>query len=239
LGRRTISAVNETERERVLLERDALLRKLDEVKGLLARADARVKEDPENRRRWATVVENLEASLAELRVRLQRNELELKQAEGQLPSKLPVIGATLSDSSTNLLESVMHMSVSEVSGLTLEQAAQIEAECTNDMEVDPARRAQVLAHVELANQTPAAPTPEADEAEQAARRSQLVLRGAIDKIQKGRIDTMTMDEVRMTIACYDLIRRRVNPTVSDQRLTRILGAAINILNRKHAEYSKR
>ena len=223
----------------MLLERDALTRKLDEVKGLLARADARVREEPENRRRWATVVENLEASLAELRVRLQRNELELKQAEGQLPSKLPAIGATLSDSSTNLLTSVIHMSVNEVSSLTLEQAARIEADCTNSDLVGPEQRVQVLAHVELANQSAPPPTPACDDGELAARRSQLALRGAIDKIQTGRIDTMTMEEVRMTIACYDLIRRRVNPTVSDQRLTRILGAAINILNRKHAEFSKR
>ena len=46
---------------------------------------------------------------------------------------------------------------------------------------------------------------------------------------------MTRAEVEMTVACYELMVRRVNPTPSDQRLKRILSGAINILQRKQAE----
>lgn len=231
----------ESTHNRLEAERDTIERKIEEVRTLLARADQRLREDPENRRRWLSVVENLEASLIELRARQQRNEIELKQAETSqaTPTREPQLGHPLTESSTHLLESVAAMPLVSASAMTLEQAARIESLCREGGggELNDTRRAQVLARVELANQSP--PTYTDDAEELPARRTQLALRGAIDKIQHGRIDTMTSDEVRMTVACYDLIRRRVNPTPSDQRLTRILGAAINILNRKHAEFSHR
>lgn len=241
-GVRIISAEFATERERLLTERATIERKIDEVKGLLARADERVKADPENRRRWSTVVENLENSLTELRARLQLNEIELKQADGPsspVATPMPMPGHPLTESSTNLLESVAQMSVVDASGLNLEQAARIESALqAGEAALDPAHQARVQARLEIANQSsPVQDQP--DEGDLPARRLQLALRTAVDKIQGGRIDTMSPEEVRMTVACYDLIRRRVNPTPGDQRLTRILGAAINILNRKHAEFSKR
>ena len=86
------------DRERLLAKRDEFTRKVEEVRGLLAKADARLREDPQNRQRWMSVVENLEASLGEVRARLAGIEADLIQlskggATTPPPDAEPVVAA--------------------------------------------------------------------------------------------------------------------------------------------------
>jgi hypothetical protein len=77
-----------------------------------------------------------------------------------------------------------------------------------------------------------------DAAHDPERRRQTALRCAIEKIQTKQIDKMTPEEVRMTLVCYESLTRRTNRTPKDERLSRILGAAIQIINRKRAKGKK-
>jgi hypothetical protein len=230
-------------RERARLQREELARKLDEIRLLLSKADARLREDPENRRRWMTVVENLEASLAEVKARLEQAELELKLLETRatssaLPGEPGRPGSdVLSESGTRLIQSVLKMPLDDVTALNIEALAHVHAQCQPGA-VPEGERVRALARVELANQM-RVDMPREDDSEMPSRRSQLLLRSAINKIQTGRVDAMTADEVRITVACHELMVSRVNPSLADKRLARILGAAISVFNRKRADQAIR
>ena len=63
-------------------------------------------------------------------------------------------------------------------------------------------------------------------------RRQLVLRAAIDKVGKRAFDDMTLDEIKLLMACHSLLTSRLEPTLRDQRLRRILDTAIKILQKR-------
>lgn len=209
------------------------LQKLDEVKSLLAKADTRLREEPDQRRRWQDVIDKLELSLTEIRARCEHTELELKFARGQSsspPLQRTEFTGNVSDSGIRFVNSMMDLSPASISGLSLEEIAQAHAHGTSTR-LSTGERALYEARLETANQVRAA-APSQDDTELPSRRTQLTLRAAIDKIQTGRIESMSPDEVRLTLSCYELMARRVNPTPSDLRLKRILGGALNILQRR-------
>lgn len=216
-----------SERERLMEKREEYARKLEEVRTLLAKADARLKEDPENRKRWLSVVENLEASLTEVRARLEAADNDLRlMGSGGVSAPPPDIHQR----SANVVENVLEISLGDLSRLSVEDIAKAQGECQHTGG-DAERRGRALARLELANQM-RAEAPAQDEGDLPSRRSQIALRSALNKIQTGRIATMTGEEIRMTVACYELMVRRVNPSPSDLRLKRILSGAINILQRR-------
>ena len=221
----------------IQLQREKLTLKVEEIRGLLAKADTRLREDPENRRRWLGVIENLENSLVEVKARLEHVEMSIQRGETQTDAQAEAprtaSSISLSDSGIRLVENVLSMPVLEVSKLTLEDLAHTQAK-SDDPGPTPEQRARAAARIEMANQLRPAP-PASTDTEIPSQRSQLLLRAAIDKIQSGRIETMSPDELRVIAACHELMVRRVNPTPSDLRLKRILGGAINILQRRQNE----
>jgi hypothetical protein len=57
------------------------------------------------------------------------------------------------------------------------------------------------------------------------------LRAAIEKIQRGRAQEMSDEEIRAVIWCQQRIAANANATPAEQRLLRIIEAALNIIRR--------
>ena len=218
----------------IQLQREQLVLKLEEIRSLLSKADARLREDPENRRRWLSVIENLENSLTETKARLEHVELAIQRGNTAAePETERNVGGGLSDSGIRYVDNVLRMSVLEVSSLSLEDLSRTQAHAETPG-LHPEQRARVASKIELANQLRST-ADEAGDADLPSRRAQLILRGAIDKIQAGRIMAMSSDEVQVLSACHELLIRRVNPSPADQRLKRIVGGALNLLQRRQSE----
>lgn len=225
------------------------------VKELLAKADARLRAANEDRRKWGRVVTNLEASLDEARARLERARVELRMAEQQAesgiqpPQAKPEVavspaapssdyGTSLSDSSLSLLKGLMQRPMQELAQVPLEEMVLIEAALPEEEVLEKTEDGRrLLGRIELVNQTRESPEERFDPAGE-DRRRQVVLRAAIDKLQKNQVDKMTPEEIRMTLVCHTLLSRRLNPSIRDQHLLRILSAAINVLRRKNTEFTR-
>ena len=206
------------------------LQAVDQVRVLLLQADERRNTEPVEARKWNRVLENLENSLDQTRARhaysqavlfqLEQALLELEHAAGQSQIELPEPPrAEKAEQWTATLEKVGAMSLEEAcvlqsqidSGEIHDAALEAGLELTNQMHPD----------VELAGSER---IPDS--------RRQVVLRAAIDKVGKQAFDSMTLDEIKLLMACHSLLTSRLEPTMRDQRLKRILDGAIKILQKK-------
>lgn len=206
----------------------------------LKKADHRRATDPDPRR-WNSVLDNLERGLDGIRARLQATQIQLETVEQNLAraragqEALFVKTADLVDTTSD----VDPESLRDAESGSLEAMAQVSAALEQAMGEpggEDEQTRQLEARLEVANQ--AGGTVDGGGASGEDRRHQLALRTAIEKIQTNRISDMTPQELSMTIHCYNLLSRRLNPSLSDQRLARILGAAIKILQRKQAQLNR-
>jgi len=211
---------------------------LEKVRGLLRKADERRLREPEDIRKWNKVIENLENSLALIKARHGASEAEVERIERELESMgadvaqftaAPVPGSADGEKPADQWTDTMRT----VEGLNLEQACQLQ----KDIDDGEIRDKQLEAGLALVNQmgsgedTPTSGTSE--------NRRQLVLRAAIDKISKRQFDMMSLDEIKLVMACHSLLTSRLEPTSRDQRLRRILDGAIKILQRRKDEMEGR
>lgn len=232
---------------------------LQSVLDLLKKADERYKAEPANRAMWNRVLNNLERSLVEIRARVQSSEIALKKFEAEFretaaflaPAKpvAEVNAESMPPADADALESadrdptllsmdaarrILARPVEEIADLTLQDVALLyDAVAGENVAAAVPEDSQLMATLELANQIGAQSPAESMESFQ-----QTALRVAIEKIQNNQINTMTPAEERLTFACYELLSRRVRRTPKDERLRRILGAAIQILNRKRTKTRK-
>ena len=116
----------------------------------------------------------------------------------------------------------------KVSALNLEESSQLHSRIdTGEIEDDDLEAGLALAN-QMRQDAPTGGTSEEP-------RRQLMLRAAIDKVSRRAYDCMTMEEINLLIACHSLLASRLEPTLRDQRLRRILDSAINILRRRTEE----
>jgi hypothetical protein len=214
------------------LEED--FRALDEVKVLLVKADERRLSEPQDARKWNRVLENLENSLDHTRARCaysqaivvqlaQECEAFERSLEGVVP---PVAVPPLNTETLPVLEAEEWTATLETVGaLNLEEASVLQSKIDAGEIHDPSLEAGLA----LANQM--RHEPEAESRVPEVRR-QLVLRAAIDKVGKQAFDDMTLDEIKLLMACHSLLTSRLEPTMRDQRLRRILDGAIKILQKR-------
>ena len=249
------------DRKRAQLDRLRQQRKqyredLARVMSLLSKADARRKSETRDQRKWNTVLDNLEKSLDETRARLtvcdtriEFLERELKGSPADTPpplSRAPEMDEfdgleglpALTENSLAVAKKILTMPVEDIGQLSIEETALLYSHIT-DESVDGASPSveRLLGRIEVANQT----APEAAQVEkerQPQERRQAVLRAAVDKISAGRLDDMSAEEVRLTVATYNLLERRVTSSPRDKRLKRILGASAKILMRRQAKARK-
>lgn len=232
-----------TGQQQALLEKRARARAvLEEIKHLLKKADARRKTEPAHLRRWNSVLDNLEFSLDEAKARLEACERELErmgaaaaQYEGSpVQDKAP----WLSESAPDLDEHERHLlqaPIEQLSKCSLEEISLVQSHLMDQSAEENPEAEHLLGRLELANQVREDPIGPAKPEDPNQCRKQLLLRGAIDKIQSNHIDTMLPEETQLVLSCYSLLTRRLNPTPKDERLIRILGAAIKVIKRRRAQ----
>jgi len=208
------------------------LQAVDEVKVLLIKADERRMSEPQEARKWNRVLENLENSLDQTRARCAYSSViasQLEQAcavlEQALEQAAPPPEIVLPTPPPG--EDARHWTetLEKVGALSLEEACVLQSQIDSGEILD----SELEAGLTLANQMhhevePGGQLPEA--------RRQHVLRAAIDKVGKQAFDTMTLDEIKLLMACHSLLTSRLEPTMRDQRLRRILDGAIKILQKR-------
>ena len=213
---------------------------LDNVRRLLAKADDRRRREPDRMDRWNQVLDNLETCLDETRARLERCKVTIKLEERRLealrtgeslreiepatpPEPLPPppgIGIMTAQAAQRIL----NMPLDEIGKLSLEEVAMLQDSLVREnMAAAMPDNERFAARIEYANQT----ATMSDDLED--NRKQSTLRAAIEKISTNRIAQMTEQEMRVVIACRDLLTRRLTTSPRDERLKRILGAAVKRL----------
>lgn len=210
------------------------LRAVDEVKVLLLKADERRLSEPLEARKWNRVLSNLENSLDQTRARCAYTEALVKQLElAALEMESVLENVALAESPSLELPVAVPNKEAEQWTSTLEsvEALNLEEACLLQSKIDAGEIQDVAleAGLALANQIRHEAEPESQVPE--ARR-QLVLRAAIDKVGKQAFDEMTLDEIKLLMACHSLLTSRLEPTMRDQRLRRILDGAIKILQKR-------
>lgn len=228
------------------------------VMELLRKADERHKTEPGNRTMWHRVLNNLERSLVEVRSRIQSAEIDIGKLENELaglpdqeadvpppdsadaspgpqaavsPFEPPLSRARLPMEAARL---ILARPVEEIAELTLQDVSSMfDSVAIENVAAAAPDAGQLITTLEITGQTSGG-----DAAGDTEHRRQTVLRCAIEKIQTNKFDKMTPEEVRMTLVCYESLTRRANRTPKDERLCRILGAAIQIINRKRAKGKK-
>lgn len=220
-------------REQVFKARAKLaedLQAVDQVRVLLLKADERRISEPEDARKWNRVLENLENSLDQTRARyayshaltsqLEQALLELEHTVGQTQIELP-------EPPPAAIAEQWAATMEKVGAMSLEEACVLQSRIDSGEIHDAA----LEAGLELANQMHAEAEIIENERVSDSRR-QLVLRAAIDKVGKQAFDAMTLDEIKLLMACHSLLTSRLEPTMRDQRLKRILDGAIKILQKR-------
>lgn len=225
---------------------------MEKVRDLLAKADVRRHREPQNQRKWNAVLDHLEISLDEARARIEASQQETLRLQEQLhdtqamgkpdveavATTLATAGAAQTSTFEDTEKKLLAASFLDLGKFSLEQIALVQSHLLEQPEEKATETEQLLGRLELANQVrDEVSVASSDDAPEYQRR-QLLLRAAIDKIQTNRIDTMTRQEIDLVISCHSLLSRRLRPTPKDERLVRILSAAIKVLQRKHAEFRK-
>lgn len=217
---------NQLARARTKLAED--LRAVDEVKVLLVKADERRLAEPVDTRKWNRVLENLENSLDQTRARCAYSGViasQLEQACLQLEHASETLQIELPAPPPGDEAAQWTATLEKVGALNLEEASVLQSRIDAGEIHDTALEAGLT----LANQM--RPDVEVSGPISEVRR-QLVLRAAIDKVGKRAFDDMTLDEIKLLMACHSLLTSRLEPTLRDQRLRRILDTAIKILQKR-------
>ncbi len=247
--------------ERLVQQRVQHKENLNTVLALLDKADRRRIAEPGNSHRWNKVLDNLESCLDEAKAKLESCELAIHRLEREIQGEkspdvdtAPSLAARpeLSKEEMDLLDGVglfsaasmeaakriLSMSLEDVSHLTLEEVATLHSQIADEnTQAGGVLPGHLAGRIELANQI------QAEEAAKPApgilppeRRQQAILRAAIDKISANRLNTLTEEETRLVISSYELLCSRLTVGPKDERLKRILGAAVNVLiNRRRQE----
>jgi hypothetical protein len=201
---------------------------LDNVRRLLAKADERRRQEPDRIDRWNQVLDNLETCLDESRARLERCKVDVKLEEQRLealrageslreieptppPEPLPPPPG-VSIMTAQAAQRILNMPLDEIGKLSLEEVAMLQDNLVREnMAAAMPDNERFAARIEYANQT----ATDTDDLED--NRKQTTLRAAIEKISTNRIAEITEQEMRIVIACHDLLTRRL--TTSPPRRT--------------------
>lgn len=236
-------------------KRSAALNVLNQIKELLGKADARRISGQGDARRWSGVIDNLEKSLAEARLRLQRCDLVIFQVEFQLGIRAATDspnenGGGVSDLGDDDLpmpldaelavEQVLAMSLNDLSKLTMEQVAIIHSRLPEkEIPLDLADFDRLGARLELANQTRtvALEEPGTSPAEERTplkskfqeRRNQFLLRATLEKVRSNRLADITREEKMLLANCLEMLSRRIEIDAREERLKEVFRDALEKL----------
>jgi hypothetical protein len=232
---------------------------LNTVLALLEKADRRRLEEPHNLSHWNRVLDNLEKCLDEAKGRVNGCQVAIEHAEREIRAKheeqygkaapckavppkdaLEELLAPPSEAALEAARRILSMSLEDVSKLTLEEVSKLHGEIANEnialleqdadgilSRLDEAEQAQV--HVDTSTPTPVPA---------GATARQVLLKSALEKICAHQINTISREEASVVITTYEVLSRRPTLTPKDERLKRILRAAVKILiGRYHTDSS--
>jgi len=77
--------------------------RIDQINGLLEKAELRRRKEPDNRRKWNNVLDNLEASLKEERAKRESSQVALKDARQQLERLGNAVAANVDDEPADIV----------------------------------------------------------------------------------------------------------------------------------------
>lgn len=225
-------------------------RLVEHIRGLLERADARREAEPENRRKWNRVLDNLEAALSEAKLRLQHCEKCLEQErewhaaveEGTVPPEdLPAPCAALREidlevaddpgnpEAANAAKRLLDAPLEAVEGAPLEQVALAQTYLSWRREKGLANGAdrRLAGRIELAIQGRNGKTARVSVTRTAQeRRHQRALRDIVAKVQWNRFESLTVHDLGLALECYAVLARRPDLDESERRLKAILGRGL-------------
>lgn len=232
---------------------------LEVVLELLRKADERRITEPNNRNMWNRVLDNLENSLIEARARVQSNSVELQKLERELeqmtgksghrPENVPkteadskTLGEEIAPSdmgvpqlSAEYARQILSRPVEEIAELTLKDVDSLyEKIASENVAAAVPETGPLLNALELTIPSEGK-FPSGGKSDSTENRRKETLKGAIEKIQRNQVAQMSAEEVQMIFVTYDVLCKRVNRSPKDDRLRRILGAAVQIINRKRAK----
>ena len=230
----------------------------------LTKAEARRAAERQEQAHWNRVIDHLEHSLDEVKARLARSdgeiaraERELKEAEtGGAPTdkersdaaastpravRRPTaeamdtfehLLADLPTDPTQAARRILQMTPEELGTLNLEEVAILHGQIALDDGSAPLPDLDLNAEgVELVAHS----HDDLGEEDEIQRQRQAMLRSAIGKIQANRLDELTDAEERIVAATSILLERRPAANPRDERLRRILGAAVRRLRARHKQ----
>jgi hypothetical protein len=227
-------------------KREQAFHTLQEVRGLLEKADRRRAEEKGSRRHWDDVLNHLERSLDEARFRLENLDTAIAKAEklmsdedvarakavaAGVENSLPSAPSpALSIDPVKAVEQVIRMSIDELRGLNMAQVALLHSQLPPvnvDLDTQPVPPPPRL---ELANQLRAVAPKTAPVSKLMEKRNQLVLRRCLHKASANRLNDITREEKVLLQTTYDMLHQKADPTVEDTRLARLLDAVMRKLS---------
>lgn len=217
--------------------RDDLQSKIDEVRILLAKADARrAAESPDQRSRWDAKLNTLETNYDELKRAFGRAKMDTERLQHEL--------AELSERAEVSLDEMVEedIAVEQAAAPVVEQGASFSGQGLFRVITTPLERLTRLDADSIRKLvTYAQQTEEFTDREREACVARLeivlsaleqqggsepgdkfVLRAAIDKVQRGLHNELTPDEITALQECRQQIARKPNPSSSEIRLNALI-----------------
>jgi hypothetical protein len=235
-------AIDSSETERVLHERREKRRYVvEETLKLIGRAEEKRLHDKESRRRWTRILIRLEDSLVEAQKAVAECDTLIdveegrKRATGQKSGKVPesaqaqpASAVSDADPERRAAFRIAETPVEGLADISLEDTAFAWAYMDRrEFDAhDEGFKKTLAAKLELASQLPRALEVSSKHGE---RRTQLVLRQAIIRMQAGQIAKMSDHEIELLVNCYTVLRNKIVPTESNKRLLAMISRTIGDL----------
>jgi hypothetical protein len=235
-------AIDSSETERVLHERREKRRYVvEETLKLIGRAEEKRLHDKESRRRWTRILIRLEDSLVEAQkavaecdtlIDVGRGRRQTTGGKGETVREplqpQPESAVTETDPERRAAYRIAETPVEGLAGISLEDVAFAWAymERREFDAHDEGFKKTLAAKLELASQLPSALELSSKHGE---RRTQFLLRQAIARMQSGEIAKMSDHEIELLVNCYTVLRNKIVPTESNNRLLAMIARTIGDL----------
>jgi|GEM_PF-2935003 len=235
-------ATDSSETERILhAKREKRRYVVEETLKLIGRAEEKRLHDKESRRRWTRILIRLEDSLVEAqkavaecdtlidveRGRRQETTGKSEAVRESAPTEPQAAGAE-TDPERRAAYRISDTPVEALADISLEDTAFAWAymERREFDAHDEGFKKMLAAKLELAGQLPRALEVSSKHGE---RRTQLLLRQAITRMQAGQIGKMSDHEIELLVNCYTVLRNKIVPTESNKRLLTMIARTIGDL----------
>ncbi|MDX9974602.1 MAG: hypothetical protein RBU21_16575 [FCB group bacterium] len=224
---------------------------VEHIRALLTRADSKRESDPENRRKWNRILDNLENALTEAKTKLDhcdmclRREREwghvVEQSNPVAPAPEPYLAdpaeftvddaEAVADSieddmqAAEAARTLLASPLEAVQEASLEQVALAQQYLArrNDEGASNGTDRRLAGRVELAIQGRIAVQQKPVVLRNSEeRRQQRVLREIVGKIQRHRMGTLTIQELELAVDCCIVLSQRIDLTEAELRLREIL-----------------